>query len=532
MPQIESTSFARPDAHLPHTTRGKLCPRCQTMYTQDAEEGDYCARDGAELVASDRVFAGKYLLGQHLGFGQTGDVYSAIQAGVGRQVALKILRADQADNPEVVKRFEHEAQIASSIDHANAVTIFESGRSPEGQAYIAMELLAGETLERRLQREGPLAPGAALALLLPVVRAVAAAHGRGVVHRDLKPDNIFIARKEAGHGDSPDEVVKVLDFGIAGRVTSLSRSTPPDVPLGTPLYMAPEQLQGNHATLRSDVYALGIILTEVLTGRLPWGETAATTSPSSTMGRLVRPPYSLSELLPRVEFPEPLQQLISQALARDPQQRPPDAGAMLRQLQPIALSLAGGLHPALASPRQTPPGFAPSSQVTSSPFIDSTATLSGRETRPLTRMPLRKRWLIAGGALLAAGLIALLWRRQATEPMVGLGHGPIQQVRPAAERAATAEANPARNGLQLPAPAPPNQGREPAPAGATRPTSVALASDSPPSTTPPPDEDEPASTSRRHRHRHREPSLAADGERAHHHRSRTTAGLGSKKTAN
>ncbi len=496
MPQIQSTSPSLPDSHPPRVTRGKLCPRCHTVYTEDAEDGNFCGRDGVELLSSDQIFAGKYVLGKKLGFGQMGDVYAATQAGVGRQVALKILRADHLDNPEMVKRFEREAQIASSIDHPNAVTIFESGRTSDGQAYIAMELLDGETLERCLQREGPLPTARALELLVPVVRAVAAAHGRGVVHRDIKPDNIFIAVKQNEGG--AEHLVKVLDFGIAGRVNSAIRLTVPDMPLGTPLYMAPEQLQGGDATLRSDVFALGVVLTETLTGRLPWGETVATTSPTATMARVVRPAWSLAELLPGGQFPAPLEALIKKMLDRDPAERPADASAVFRALQPIFMAATPGMQLEMLSARLLAVGSA-----TMKPFIDSTSTLTGRATQPLAVIPVRKRWLIAGSVLLVMTLVGLLWQWRHT-PSAGpidnpltastTAHAPLPVL-----RVPVLGAGQSASSLQ-----------EPPPAGFTAPTPSASDVKAPRS----------ADAPEHRRHRHRESSSDGRPER-HSHRVKT-----------
>ena len=504
MPQIQPKSPTSSGVQPPPMARGKLCPRCQTVYTEDAEEGDFCARDGAELIASERIFAGKYVLGEQLGFGQMGDVFAATQPGVGRQVALKILRADHLDNPEMVKRFEREAQIASSIDHPNAVTIFESGRAADGQAYIAMELLDGETLETRLQRQGPLPAPYVLELLLPAVRAVAAAHGRGIVHRDLKPDNIFIARKQTESGT--EEVIKVLDFGIAARLTSAARRTEDGKTLGTPLYMAPEQLQGGEATLRSDVFALGVIFTEALTGRLPWGESVATTSPMAAMARVVRPALTLSELLPRGKFHEALQTLVSQMLARDPAQRPADAGVVLRALQPIVIAITPGMQLELFSARLLAVG-----PTALSSMVDSTATLSGRETRPLSVFPLRRRWWVAPCILAAAGVAALLWQKKPPPKLLGLGQGTVQGPQsPSTRPAASASAAPV---LLLPPRPDPGAAagseEEPPPAGySARPLELA------PTALPQP--------TRRHRHRDRDAAVAGSpspSPRPHHRRT-------------
>lgn len=514
MPQIQPKSPTSSGVQPPPMARGKLCPRCQTVYTEDAEEGNFCARDGAELIPSERIFAGKYVLGEQLGFGQMGDVFAAMQPGVGRQVALKILRADHLDNPEMVKRFEREAQIASSIDHPNAVTIFESGRAADGQAYIAMELLEGETLETRLQRQGPLPAPRALELLVPVVRAVAAAHGRGIVHRDLKPDNIFIARKQTEAG--AEEVVKVLDFGIAGRVTSVTRMTENGAVLGTPIYMAPEQLQGGDATLRSDVFALAVILTEVLTGRLPWGEVSANSSQTAAMARVVRPPAKLSELLPTGDFHEALQSLVSQMLARDPQQRPADAGTVLRALQPIALAITPGMQLELLSARLLAVGSLPMAAT-----LDSTATLGGRETRPLPRMPLRKRWLVAPLALMVIGVIALLWHRQ-TQPLGGLGAGALGQLKSGNLKSAAGAPAGGFPVVLLPksdAGAAGNE-EEPPPAGFAASPPATQAKDAGRVAETP-------SSHRHHRRREREPGQEA-GPSRHHRRHASTSSLGTE----
>jgi serine/threonine protein kinase len=174
----------------PHTTLGKYCPSCHRIYVAPESDANFCAKDGAPLVANQRIFGDKYVLGEPLGFGHMSEVYVAIQAGIGRNVALKLLRSEHETSPEMRKRFEREAQIASSLDHPNAVTIFESGHTSDGQSYIAMELLSGETLDRVIQREAPMPVGRALELLIPAVRALAAAHSRNIIHRESTPPSI------------------------------------------------------------------------------------------------------------------------------------------------------------------------------------------------------------------------------------------------------------------------------------------------------------------------------------------------------
>ena len=174
----------------PLTTQGKYCPSCHSVYVTPEAEANFCAKDGAQLLIDQRIFGGKYVLGEPLGYGHMSEVYIATQAGIGRKVALKLLRSEHETSPEMRKRFEREAQIASSLDHPNAVTIFDSGHTGDGQSYIAMELLSGETLDRVIQREAPMPITRALELIIPAVRALAAAHSRKIIHRDVKPDKI------------------------------------------------------------------------------------------------------------------------------------------------------------------------------------------------------------------------------------------------------------------------------------------------------------------------------------------------------
>ena len=156
----------------------KLCPRCQHIYPASYR---FCGRDHTELVADDRILAGKFLLLRKIGEGSMGAVYEAQQPQVGRKVAVKLLRPD----PEVMLRFEREVHSAGALNHANVVTIYDCGLTEDGRGYIAMEYLDGESLSHHLQEQGPLLPGAALALWAQAVRGISAAHSKGIVHRGL-----------------------------------------------------------------------------------------------------------------------------------------------------------------------------------------------------------------------------------------------------------------------------------------------------------------------------------------------------------
>ena len=173
-----------------------------------------CERDGSPLEQVEQVLAGRYVLKSVIGSGNMGTVYRATQLPMGRDVAVKLMHSDLVRNPDLVERFEREAQAAATVDHPNAITVFDSGRTSDGQVYISMELLEGESLSAMIDREIQIPPERALELWIPVVKAMVVAHRKGVIHRDLKPDNIFVARRLSDDG-TVEEVVKVLDFGIA-----------------------------------------------------------------------------------------------------------------------------------------------------------------------------------------------------------------------------------------------------------------------------------------------------------------------------
>lgn len=302
-----------------------------------------CERDGSPLEQVEQVLAGRYVLKSVIGSGNMGTVYRATQLPMGRDVAVKLMHSDLVRNPDLVERFEREAQAAATVDHPNAITVFDSGRTSDGQVYISMELLEGESLSAMIDRELQIPPERALELWIPVVKAMVVAHRKGVIHRDLKPDNIFVARRLSDDG-TVEEVVKVLDFGIAKLLQGGRRASQTVVGarIGTAMYMSPEQLEGREASPRSDVYALGLVLIEILTGRLPWGKTGTETDQAATMLRLINPPKRLREMCAGRTFSLELQKLLDDILAFDPALRPADAGELIRRLGlvPEAASLA------------------------------------------------------------------------------------------------------------------------------------------------------------------------------------------------
>lgn len=252
----------------------------------------------------------RYVLRRKLGEGGFGSVYEAEDLLTPRRVALKILRASLHAEPEVQGRFEREARIISALRHPGIVHLYEHGKTPDGIQWIAFELVQGETLAQRLSR-GPLSEVEVRSLLGSLLGALIEVHERGIVHRDLAPQNIMLRDQAAL---SPC----ILDFGIAS-LRSDSTLTLSTLVSGTPRYMSPEQWKGlKHAEVRSDLYSLGIIAYEALTGSLPF----TANSPISWMrAHCDTPPRSLSECLPSGQRPSALHAAIMKTLAKAPSER-------------------------------------------------------------------------------------------------------------------------------------------------------------------------------------------------------------------
>ncbi len=300
----------------------KLCPQCGTRY-----EGDnrFCALDGATLVLENpadsltgNVLADRYLIDRKLGEGGMGEVYLAEHIRMKRKVAVKVMRAWLTKDPAAIGRFHREAENASQITHPNVAGVYDFGETSEGLVYLAMEFVEGEPLTAILEREKVLNHIRASDIVSQTADALAAAHSLGILHRDLKPDNVMIGRTR-----SRTDLVKLLDFGIArvmGRETQHFTST--GLIVGTPEWMSPEQIAGDKLDARSDIYTLGLIAFRMLTGE---GAFTGVTSQEVLLSKMTRPPRRLHDVRTDIDWPENLQAAMDKVLATDPGARYDDA---------------------------------------------------------------------------------------------------------------------------------------------------------------------------------------------------------------
>jgi serine/threonine-protein kinase len=291
-------------------------------------------------IAQDHVVDGRYRLVSRLGSGGMADVWCADDLQLGRRVALKLLHRRFAEDSEFVERFRREASSAAGLQHPNVVSVYDRGEF-DGTYYIAMEFLEGVTLKDLVKRDGPLAPERAIELAIQILRAARFAHKRGIIHRDLKPHNVIV--------DAEDRA-KVTDFGIAR--AGASDMTETGSILGTAQYLSPEQAQGHAVSAQSDLYAIGIVLYEMLTGTVPFdGDTAVTIA----LKQVSEPPLPPSRLNPAVS-PE-LEGVVLRALAKEPEHRFADADEFIAALElaRAGLDAPGGAATTAFMPVAGPP---------------------------------------------------------------------------------------------------------------------------------------------------------------------------------
>ena len=285
----------------------------------------------------DRVLDGRYHVLSRLADGGMASVYVALDQRLDREVALKVMRADLASDESFVSRFHREARSAAKLSHPNVVAVYDQGED-DGNVFLAMELVNGLTLRQVMQSEGPLTPRAALDILDPVLQALGAAHSAGLIHRDVKPENVILR---------DDGTVKVADFGLARAIATSTSTAQTGVLLGTVAYLSPEQVERGIADARSDVYAAGLLLFEMLTGSKAFiGDSAIHVAYQHVHSEV---PMASSRVH---TVPAVLDQLIARASARDPDNRPRDANELLAEVRRARQGLSSAeldLRPGVAS---------------------------------------------------------------------------------------------------------------------------------------------------------------------------------------
>jgi serine/threonine protein kinase len=430
--------------------------------------------DDSGVVPLGSVLDGRYRVDAVLGKGGMGRVYKGEHTGIGRAVAIKVLHADLGRNKEAAARFQREAIASGRLDHPNIVGVSDFGVMEDGCLYLVMEALEGEGLGARLEREKRIAWTEAVGIIRQVLAGLRHAHDKGVVHRDIKPDNIFLAHKDG------EPIVKILDFGIAklyagsGDDPAMTRA---GLTVGTPAYLSPEQAVGGEIKPASDLYSLSVVFYEMLTGRPPFEDKDPLQIMTAHVSRDV-PPFS--EVAPDLQIPSALETVIRHGLEKMQADRFATANEYLGHLDivlrdaGIAIAPRGSgavaipiPTPAHGSPVATPMPFTPSRAGTSAPTASFTPMPFNKVPRAASsptldsHEPIPKKWLwIAGVVLVVAIAIAIALKVSASTPAVKAHprHAEVSAPSPTPGPAAT----PGSAGASTPAPSSP-----PAPVEAT-----------------------------------------------------------------
>ncbi|HVJ14063.1 MAG TPA: serine/threonine-protein kinase [Polyangiaceae bacterium] len=400
--------------------------------------------------------AGEYRLGRLLGEGGFGAVYEAEHPVLKRRAAVKILHRVADKDSDAVQRFIAEAQAVNQIKNRHIIDIFSFGKLADGRHFYVMDLLEGEPLDRFLEHTGRVDVSTTLQLLQPIADALDQAHAAGIIHRDLKPQNIFLAWEPSG-----ETTPKLLDFGMAKLLGNSPVRTISGTPIGTPLYMSPEQARGDKVDGRSDVYALGVLCYEMLTGRLPF---QAETTIAVLMAHLVQVPERPSDLC--ADLPEGLNGPLLAMLEKDPASRPGSAGEALAALR--YASVRAGIVTPTGLPRLPRPEKVPSEEFEEAPgssgpgelaTTEGVAVKSAQSGSSRTRVTL----FVVGAALFVLGALGVfLMRSQAPQaepdaavPQASAPPAPSPAASPsAAAPAPSASAAPAEPGASTTVPSP------------------------------------------------------------------------------
>ena len=394
----DASSGASAGKTEPERRGATVCPVCSQHFSPD---GRFCPFDGEPLrPAPDwdphadpllgSVVDNRYDIQSVIGEGGMGVVYAARHRSLGKRFALKALRKDLATDPEIAARFLQEARMAASVSHPGLVEITDFGRLPTGQPFFVMELLEGQSLAQLIRRGGPVPAARAVELVRQIADALGAAHDRSIVHRDLKPDNIHVS-DVAGR-----DRVTIVDFGLA-KVIGASRLTRAGMVFGTPHYMSPEQAQGDATDHRADIYALGVVMYEMFTGRVPFEADSYMGVLTKHMYMAPTPPSQLA-LSGKLGV---LEDITLRCLEKKPAHRYQALRELSRDLE-LAMN-PGGEPPSLPRQRRATPR---------SLLADELELPSREERAPKLAASALKSWprwpLLAIGALFLTGIAGVL----------------------------------------------------------------------------------------------------------------------------
>ncbi len=383
---------------------------------------------GASVTKRDALFgqvlAERYRILDLIGKGGMGKVYLAEHVALGKKVAVKVLNPAYTNRPDQVRRFLREAKAASTIGHENVIDITDFGEMANGQVFFAMEYLQGDDLGKLLKKSGPMPWGRARRVVLQICRALQAAHGKGIIHRDMKPENCFLIQRNGIR-----DFVKVLDFGIAkfleeNRDGGSNPLTQIGALIGTPEYMAPEQIHGDAADLRMDVYAVGCIMYQLLTGNLPFTDKTMYGVLSQQVNAKPVPP---KQLAPDADIPPEVEAIVLRAMEKDKNARFQNMAELIEAILAAPRGTAGSSADGRMGTTTNLDAAAASARIAAGLGTTSFPTVPQQSTNPVTPQDVS----IGAGALQNSGSVtapsAAGWQVAAMDPrmlrriVLGLG---------------------------------------------------------------------------------------------------------------
>jgi serine/threonine-protein kinase len=467
----------------------RRCPECAARFSRDAV---FCPFDGTRLEAGafnpagdplvGSVVDGRYEVLEVLGEGGMGRVYRVRHGALGRDFALKVLRRDMANDHDLAARFVQEAKAAASVHHPHVVQISDFGQLPDGVPYFVMELLVGRTLGEIIKAGGPIPAARAVRLAKQVAAGLGAAHAAGVIHRDMKPENVFVVggtatepfdvgRARAMLGERVD--VRVVDFGAA-KVIGSGRMTRTGIVFGTPHYMSPEQASGSPVDHRADIYALGIIMYEMFTGRVPF-------EADTYMGVLTQhifvqpiPPSQVSDAARELGA---LEEVTLRCLEKRPEDRYGSMDDLVAAIDAAAMVREDG-HVEIASRRPSRPSRAPRpfSPMAMADELEPPTREEARARARRSKGHVLRNGVAVAGVTLSLSALATAWLRRGegheanvATPLASSALPPVSTQAPA----------PVPTPTQAPAPAPVVVSAQATPSGSTAAATAATARPAP-----------------------------------------------------